>query len=117
MGDPVKIADLASNMIRLSGLEPGKDIQIVYTGLRPGEKLYEELLTDKETTLPTHHPKIMKARVEKLDNPALLSKIDGLLVNLYSLSKQEIVKLIGELVPEYKCGNGKYNGAEVRSER
>ncbi len=115
MGNPVRIADLASNMIRLSGLEPGKDIQIVYTGLRPGEKLYEELLTDKETDVPTHHPKIMKARVEKLDDPALLLKIDALLDNLYSFSKQKIVRLIGELVPEYRCGNEKYNGLEVTS--
>ena len=55
MGDPVRIADLANNMILLSGLVREKDIKIVYTGLRPGEKLFEDLLTDKETTLPTHH--------------------------------------------------------------
>jgi FlaA1/EpsC-like NDP-sugar epimerase len=109
MGKPVKIADLANQMIRLSGLIPGKDIQIVYTGLRPGEKLYEELLTDKELTLPTHHPKIKKARVEKLDSIIVLSKIDNLLDNLYSLSKYELIKILGEIVPEYKCGNGKYN--------
>ena len=66
MGEPVKIADLANNMILLSGLVPGKDIKIVYTGLRPGEKLYEELLTDKETTLPTHHPKIKRQASRRL---------------------------------------------------
>jgi FlaA1/EpsC-like NDP-sugar epimerase len=108
MGDPVKIADLATNMILLSGLVPGKDIQIRYTGLRPGEKLYEELLTDKETTLPTHHPKIKKASVEKLDGQFVLKRIDGLLGSLYTLSKQDVVRIMKELVPEYVYGNGKY---------
>jgi FlaA1/EpsC-like NDP-sugar epimerase len=117
MGDPVKIADLASNMIKLSGLIPGKDIQIVFTGLRPGEKLYEELLTDKETTLPTHHLKIKKASVEKLDGTAVLSKINGLLEKLYRLTKQDVIKIMKELVPEYLCTNGKYNGVKVRGER
>ena len=59
MGEPVKIVDLATRMIKLSGLEPNVDIPIVYTGLRPGEKLYEELLSDDARTLPTHHEKIM----------------------------------------------------------
>jgi FlaA1/EpsC-like NDP-sugar epimerase len=107
----VKIADLANNMILLSGLVPGKDIKIVYTGLRPGEKLYEELLTDKETTLPTHHPKIKKASVEKLDGIDVLSKIDRLLSSLYTLSKEDVVKTMRELVPEYMSGNGKHDRA------
>ena len=59
MGNPVKIVDLARKMIRLAGYTPEKDIKIVYTGLRPGEKLYEELLNKKETTIETHNPKIM----------------------------------------------------------
>ena len=63
MGEPIKIADLAHQMIQLSGLRPGKDIQIKYTGLRPGEKLYEELLATEENSLPTHHFKIMVAKV------------------------------------------------------
>ena len=58
MGSPVRITDLAMKMIKLAGLIPGKDIEIIYTGLRPGEKLYEELLNEKETTIPTHHEKI-----------------------------------------------------------
>jgi FlaA1/EpsC-like NDP-sugar epimerase len=117
MGEPVKITDLANQMIQLSGLVPGKDIKIEYIGLRPGEKLYEELLSDKENTIPTHHPKIKIAKIEKIDNATLISKINGVLDNLYSLSKIEIVKLIGELVPEYKCNNGKYNNeAEVIGE-
>jgi FlaA1/EpsC-like NDP-sugar epimerase len=103
MGNPVKIADLANQMIRLSGLVPEQDIKIIYTGLRPGEKLYEELLADKEDMLPTHHPKIMIAQVDKLDYVKHLSKIDELLTNNYRLSKQEVIDVFRELVPEYNC--------------
>jgi FlaA1/EpsC-like NDP-sugar epimerase len=102
MGKPIKILDLAKNMIRLSGLVPDKDINIIYTGLRPGEKLYEELLTDKEMTLPTHHPKIKIANVEKLLGEQVLYKIDYLLNELYNLEKFEIIQKFKELVPEYK---------------
>jgi len=114
MGEPVKIAQLADQMIRLSGLIPGKDIKIVYTGLRPGEKLYEELLTEKETTLPTHHPKISKAKVEAI-NKSTLKLIDDLLKNLYSLSQQEVIDLIGKIVPEYRCANIKYSGRKTEN--
>ena len=65
MGKPVKIFDLAKKTIRLSGKELGKDIEIIFTGLRDGEKLYEELLNDKENTVPTHHEKILKAHVSE----------------------------------------------------
>ena len=101
MGDPVKIADLAKNMIMLSGLVPEKDIKIVYTGLRPGEKLFEELLTDKETTIPTHHPKIKKANVETDNYKSNLIKIDHLVENLYKQARKDIIELIKDLVPEY----------------
>jgi len=116
MGKPIKIVDLAYNMIQLSGFEPGKDIKIVFTGLRPGEKLYEELLTEKENTLPTHHPKIRIARVEKFDHSVLLSKIDILVKNVYLLSGQEVVELFREIVPEYKSSNRIYNGKPVKKE-
>jgi FlaA1/EpsC-like NDP-sugar epimerase len=106
MGDPVRIADLANNMILLSGLVPGKDIKIVYTGLRPGEKLFEELLTDKETTLETHHPKIKIASVEEIDPALVLQQVDKLLSNLYNYSKDEIVDAIKELVPAYSPSSG-----------
>jgi FlaA1/EpsC-like NDP-sugar epimerase len=102
MGSPIKIVDLAEQMIKLSGLVPGKDIKIVFTGLRPGEKLYEELLTCKENTLPTHHPKIKIAQVEQFDYSVLLSRIDLLIKNSYLLSKQEVVELFRELVPEFR---------------
>jgi len=114
MGKPVRIKDLASQMIRLSGFVPGKDINIVYTGLRPGEKLYEELLTDRELTKPTHHPKIKIAKVENLDKKEILVRIEALLNNLYSLSNIDVVNYCRLLVPEYKSTNGKYIGKRVR---
>jgi FlaA1/EpsC-like NDP-sugar epimerase len=113
MGEPVKIEYLAQQMIQLSGLTPGKDIQIVYTGLRPGEKLYEELLTGKEDTLPTHHPKIKVARVEKFDHKILLARIDMLIKNVYLLSEYDVIGLFMEIVPEYKSSNGKFNKAKA----
>jgi FlaA1/EpsC-like NDP-sugar epimerase len=108
MGKPVRITDLANQMIRLSGLVPEKDIKVVYSGLRPGEKLYEELLTDNENTVATHHPKIKIAKVESFNNKEMLFRINDLLKNLYSLSKQEAVELFRELVPEYKSNNDNY---------
>jgi FlaA1/EpsC-like NDP-sugar epimerase len=115
MGKPVKIVDLAHQMIRLSGLVPEQDIKIVFTGLRPGEKLYEELLTDKENTLPTHHPKIKIARDESFNNKEMLLRINALLSNLYSLSKQDAVEFFRELVPEYKSNNDNYNGLQNKT--
>ncbi len=105
MGEPVKIVDLAKQMIRLSGLVPEKNIKIVYTGLRPGEKLYEELLTDKETTKPTHHPKIKIAMVQKMHKKELSIKIDYLLKNLYNMQKEEILGRFREIVPEFVPAN------------
>jgi FlaA1/EpsC-like NDP-sugar epimerase len=109
MGNPVKITDLATQMIRLSGLVPEKDIKIVYTGLRPGEKLYEELLADEETTQPTHHPKIKIALVEELNDTTLLSRIEDMLARLYTMSKQDVYDACRELVPEYQSSNGNYH--------
>jgi FlaA1/EpsC-like NDP-sugar epimerase len=108
MGKPMKIADLAVQMIRLSGLVPGKDIKIEYTGLRPGEKLYEELLAACETTKPTYHPKIRIAQVEKMDHQEILIRIEELICRLYSVSKQEVVDFFREFVMEYKSTNKKY---------
>jgi FlaA1/EpsC-like NDP-sugar epimerase len=116
MGRPIKIADLAHQMIQLSGLIPGKDIQIVYTGLRPGEKLYEELLSDNENTIPTHHPKIKIAKVESSDYAEMLFKIDDLLKNLYTKSTQQVVEFFGEMVPEYKSSNIKYMVKSIKKE-
>jgi FlaA1/EpsC-like NDP-sugar epimerase len=112
MGQQVKIADLAKAMIKLSGFIPDKDIQIVYTGLRPGEKLYEELLTDGEHTIPTHHDKIKKAHVEEIDGRVVMERIDWLLKDLYSLCACEVVQVMKDLIPEYRTTNGKFKGAK-----
>jgi len=112
MGQQVKIADLAKAMIKLSGFIPDKDIQIVYTGLRPGEKLYEELLTDGEHTIPTHHDKIKKAHVEEIDGRVVMERIDWLLKDLYSLCACEVVQVMKDLIPEYHTTNGKFKGAK-----
>ncbi len=114
MGKPVAIVDLAYQLIRLSGFVPERDIEVLFTGLRPGEKLYEELLTKEENTLPTHHPKIKIAKVKEVDGVTLSAYIDTLLENLYKFSKQEIIEFIRELVPEYTCANGQYRGSEVK---
>jgi len=101
MGQPVKIADLAQKMIRLSGLEPGKDITIEYTGLRPGEKLYEELLFKSENTLPTHHPLIMKASVAEYPHQMIATAVEELTAMSFSAPIQDIVEKMKQLVPEY----------------
>lgn len=109
MGNPVPIVDLAFQMIRLSGLVPEKDIQIIFTGLRPGEKLYEEILSEGENTLPTHHPKIKIAQVENNNEQGRIEKIDMLIENVYNYSKQEVVSIMQDLVPEFKCVNSIYS--------
>lgn len=113
MGEQVRIADLARAMIKLSGFVPDKDIQIVYTGLRPGEKLYEELLTDSEKTIPTHHEKIRKAQVEDLDAQKVLKRINSLLCDLYLLTDEEVVHYMRELIPEYHSTNNQFSTSET----
>ncbi len=108
MGDSVKIVDLAKNMIRLSGLELGKDIQIVFTGLRPGEKLYEELLSDQETTLPTHHSKILIAKVRPNDFQFVLQNIELLKKLFNEQNNMNIVKVLKTIIPEYKSNNSQF---------
>lgn len=107
MGEPIKIIDLAKKMIKLSGLEEDKDIEIKITGLRPGEKLYEELLSKEENTILTHHPKILKAKVR---NESENSKKDiETLIELFdSQNNIEIVKLMKKIVPEYISNNSEY---------
>jgi len=107
MGEAVKIIDIANNLIRLSGLEPGVDIRIKYTGLRPGEKLYEELFSNDEPQLPTYHPKINIAKVTEFDTEAILVKIDRLLADLYTLTGRQVIERMQGIVPEY---TSKYEG-------
>ena len=108
MGQPVKIADLAKNMIRLAGFEPGKDIEITYTGLRPGEKLYEELLNQKETTIPTKNKKILVAKVREYDYPAVAEQINTLIALAKEGKVFPTVKMMKQIVPEFKSKNSVY---------
>ncbi|ATA68454.1 polysaccharide biosynthesis protein [Capnocytophaga cynodegmi] len=105
MGEPVKILNLATRMIKLSGYEPNVDIKIVYTGLRPGEKLYEELLSDDTRTLPTHHEKIMVSK----DPTMAFEEIDALSNKISAAAKLgdkiEVVRILKEIVKEFKSNN------------
>ncbi|MFM2048050.1 MAG: hypothetical protein RI955_596, partial [Bacteroidota bacterium] len=105
MGQSVKIADLAKKMIRLSGLELGKDIQINFSGLRPGEKLYEELLNNNENTLPTHHEKIMIAEVREYEYDDIKKSIDELVTLFDEQNNMAIVSKMKTIVPEYSSNN------------
>jgi len=105
MGHPVKILDLAKNMIRLAGFVPGKDIEIEFTGLRPGEKLYEELLNQKETTLPTENDKIMVAKVREYAFDQVSRDIDELIQLAYGNKPFVTVKKMKDIVPEFKSKN------------
>ena len=108
MGQPVKISDLAKNMIRLAGYVPGKDIEIVYTGLRPGEKLYEELLNQKELTIPTTNEKILVAKVREYDFDEVSSSIEQLIQSAQEGKIFPTVQFMKEIVPEYKSKNSIY---------
>ncbi|MGE0561437.1 MAG: polysaccharide biosynthesis protein [Flavobacteriales bacterium] len=108
MGDSVKILDLAKKMIKLSGLTLDKDIKIAYTGLRPGEKLYEELLANEENTLPTHHKQIMIAKVKEYDFEEINAKINQLIESFENQDNKVIVKQMKQLVPEFKSNNSIY---------
>lgn len=108
MGKSVKIFDLAKNMIRLSGFDYPKDIDIKITGLRPGEKIYEELLADGENTIPTHHEKILIARVCPIDEQDVLLKIGELLANNYPDNFENSVEKMKELLPEFISNNSEY---------
>lgn len=109
MGESVKIIDLAEKMIRLSGFEPGRDIQIKITGLRPGEKLYEEVLSDKENTIATHHPQIMIAKVREYNREEVAVRINGLTSLFNTQDNMLIVSKLKEIVPEYISQNSVFS--------
>lgn len=113
MGAPVKIVDLATRMIELAGLIPSKDIEITYTGLRPGEKLYEELLATKENTVPTDNPKIFRAKVREYDFDDINTVIPYLNEMAKQVNKLETVRLMKVLVPEFKSQNSEYEVLDV----
>ena len=108
MGEPVKIADLARRMIELAGFRPDKDIRIEYTGLRPGEKLFEEVLSDKENTKETPHPKIHVAQVREYKYAEVAEKIDHLTELAVAVQIPEMVKEMKAIVPEFISKNSKF---------
>ena len=108
MGTPVKIVDLARRMIELAGLVPGEDIEIQYTGLRPGEKLYEELLATKENVLPTENEKIYRAQVREYDYDDICTVMTPLIDLAIKVDKMETVRMMKGIVPEFKSKNSEY---------
>lgn len=108
MGQPIKIHDLAKKMVLLSGLEEGRDIQIVFTGLREGEKLYEELLGVLEDSIPTHHHKILKAKVSEYSYSKISSMVDLLLELVNDKNELKMVTLMKEIVPEFKSNYSRF---------
>ena len=108
MGEQVKIVDLAEKMIRLAGLSPLKDIRIVFTGLRPGEKLYEELLTDDEQTLETAHKRIRIFQTRKYEISSLKNSLETLVSHAESLRMEDTIRSMKQLIPEYKSNNSPY---------
>ena len=109
MGQPVKIYDLACKMIKLSGLELNKQIKIKEIGLRPGEKLFEELLNNQENTLPTYHPKILKAKVRDYNKEFIDKSFDDLTHLIIDANVFELVAKMKEIVPEYISNNSIYD--------
>lgn len=114
MGKSVKIVDLAKKMIRLSGLVPNQDIAIEFSGLRPGEKLYEELLNDQENTIHTHHEKIMIGKVREYDFNSVSICIDELLKLSSSFQDRQVVIKMKEIVPEFKSNNSAYEELDLQ---
>jgi FlaA1/EpsC-like NDP-sugar epimerase len=117
MGKPVRIYDLAHKMISLAGYVPGEDIKIVETGLRPGEKLYEEVLGSHENTHKTHNPKLMIANHIHIDCEETGKAVDDLLKAVKYESAEELVARMCELVKEFKPSNEKYQYINCKDKR
>ena len=116
MGKSVKIVELAKKMIRLSGLTPNQDIAIEFSGLRPGEKLYEELLNDMENTMPTHHEKIMVAQVREYNFQSVSKHIKELIQLSCEYKDRQVVIKMKEIVPEFKSNNSIYEELDIHME-
>ena len=115
MGEPIKIVDLAKKMIRLAGFVPEVDIPIIFTGLRPGEKLYEELLNQKEKTKETHHPKIMIAEVREYDYEDVSKKTDELIRCSFLGKNYLTVSQMKRIVPEFISNNSQYEKLDIEN--
>jgi len=113
MGKSVKIVDLAKKMVKLSGLTLGRDIQIVFTGLRPGEKLYEELLNQQENTIATHHPQIMIAKIKEYDYEYINNEMNELLKLFPIQNNIEIVRKMKHIVPEFISNHSEYEKIDL----
>lgn len=113
MGESVRIVDLAKKMIHLAGMELGKDIQIVFSGLRPGEKLREELLNDKEKTIPTHHPKIMIAHVQSYKYEQAYRELEDLIKLFKTQNNDSIVAKMKIIVPEFISKNSVFESLDA----
>ncbi|SMO83805.1 NDP-sugar epimerase, includes UDP-GlcNAc-inverting 4,6-dehydratase FlaA1 and capsular polysaccharide biosynthesis protein EpsC [Chryseobacterium rhizoplanae] len=116
MGKPVKILDLAERMIKLSGYTPGVDIKIDFIGLRPGEKLYEELLTDNSTTIPTHHEKIMISRDPLMEFEDIDTLCQQIIMSAMNKDNLQIVKILKVIVPEFISNNSEFEVLDKISE-
>ena len=108
MGKPIRIYDLATRMISLAGLRPGRDIEIVESGLRPGEKLFEELLNDHEMTTATRHKKIMIAKVRVYNYDEVCSRLDKLRIYAENGNAHDVVAQMKRIVPEFKSRNSQW---------
>lgn len=115
MGKPVKITDMACRMIKLAGLQPDKDIEIVYNGLRPGEKLYEELLYNEENSTPTLNPKIFKGISLKQDYDKIKPALQQLVEVAQTDNKKETVYQLKQIVPEFKSMNSVYEALDEKT--
>ena len=113
MGKPVKIMDLAKKMIKLAGFIPNKDIHIKITGLRPGEKLYEELLSDEAKTLPTHHEKIMITKDRNDNYEFISSSIDSVINSANNHNNVRVVHKLKKMIPEFKSKNSSYESLDA----
>jgi FlaA1/EpsC-like NDP-sugar epimerase len=119
MGEPVKIVDLAEKMIRLAGYAPREDIEIKFTGLRPGEKLYEEVLSNEENTIPTGHKKIKIAKVREYDFECVSEQYDALVEIAKRGDVTNAVRNMKRIVPEFKSNNSRFEelDRELENER
>ncbi|HAN76532.1 MAG TPA: polysaccharide biosynthesis protein [Bacteroidales bacterium] len=117
MGQSVKIVDLAKKMIRLSGLKIGKDIELSFTGLRPGEKLYEELLNNEENTLPTYHPQIMIGKVREYNFEEVKAQLHELAEIKKTHDNYKIVGMMKAMVPEFLSQNSEFEKLDVAPEK
>ncbi len=116
MGEPVKIMDLAIKMIKLAGYEPHKHIKVRITGLRPGEKLYEELLNDECKTLPTHHKKIMIGQDVVRDYEEVSGKIEMIIKSASKLKSDKVVAKLKDLIPEFKSNNSLFEELDKKTD-